>query len=193
MENKTDSKLVNSELIQPVTVVDYDPVWVTRYLAESKALIAATGDYFVRLEHFGSTAVPQLKAKPIVDIMAAINHLEDFKYILPALKKLDYKLVETDMLNLYFLPKQDQSTGQSFHLHIVSLESWPERKERIMRDYLVAHPEEARAYGALKTKLAEQYPENSLAYTQAKTDFIQNLLDKAYDKLGIERIDVTED
>lgn len=94
--------------------------------------------------------------------------------------------------NRHFLSKQDRS-GQTFHLHIVELSTWDERNERLMRDYLFEHPQEVKAYGELKDELANTYAEDSLAYTKAKTRFIQNIVDKARDKLGLPRIDVWKD
>lgn len=191
--NPPDSKPIDPRLIQTVTVVDYDSNWATIYKLEKELLLSGLQHYFVEIEHIGSTAVPMLKAKPIIDIMTAIETLDDFEKLLQPLRGFDYEVIETDMENRFFLRKIDESTKQQFHLHVVSLDSWPTRKERIMRDYLLEHPKEARAYGTLKTKLAEQYPDDSLAYTQAKTDFIQELLNKAHAKLGLSPINVWED
>jgi GrpB-like predicted nucleotidyltransferase (UPF0157 family) len=142
----------------------------------------------------GSTAIPQQRSKPIIDIMAAVMSLHEVDVLLEQLDKLDYHVFETGMKkNRLFLRKQDANTEQLYHLHIVGASTWDERKERLMRDYLLAHPEAVIAYGELKDKLAAQYPEDSLAYTKAKTAFIQDILDKVMDARGLPRVDVWED
>ncbi len=181
------------QLTHPVTISDYDSNWATLFLSEKATLLESTGQHFVEIEHIGSTAVPNLKAKAIVDIMVAVQDLSALKAFLPNLEVLGYQLFDMDMKDRYFLRRAVGDQIEAFHLHIVSLKTWPQQKERLMRDYLLEHPEEARAYGNLKLQLAQLHPHNSIAYTEAKTDFIQNLMDKACDKLGIERIDVWND
>lgn len=96
------------------------------------------------------------------------------------------------MKGRHFLSKKD-STGQTFHLHLVEQSSWAERKERLMRDYLLQHPESVRAYGDLKDSLAKNYANDSLAYTQAKTAFIQRIIDNARAQLKLPPVNVWED
>jgi GrpB-like predicted nucleotidyltransferase (UPF0157 family) len=80
-----------------------------------------------------------------------------------------------------------------YQLHIVELATWPERNERLMRDYLREHPEAARAYGALKSELALAFVGDSLAYTKAKTAFIQGIVDRARAERGLPVVNVWED
>ena len=177
----------------PVIVVDYNPIWAQRYLEEKQRLTDALGKFLVEIEHIGSTAIPNQKAKPIIDIMLAIQKLEDFPSLLPNLEKLGYQLQDVGMKDRHFLQYYDQTIKQHFHLHIVTMKHWSTRKERLMRDYLLEHPQAVQAYGCLKEQLAQKYPNDSLKYTQAKTQFIQALLDKAYSKLGLDPIDVWND
>ncbi len=137
-----------------VEIVDYNPEWVSLFLSERKALLASTGSHFVEIEHIGSTAIPNQRAKPVIDMMVAIQSLDELDAFLPALHSLGYQLIDVGMPQRYFLRKQDRSDGQTFHLHIVELSTWAERKERLMRDYLLNHPEDVQAYGGLKTQLA---------------------------------------
>ncbi len=180
------------QLTQPVEVVDYNPAWVDMFAAEREVLLGVIGDYFVALEHIGSTAVPGQSAKPIIDMMAAVHKLDDLDAFLPELNRLGYQLLETGMRNRHFLRKQEARSGQ-FHLHIVEFSTWSERNERLMRDYLLAHPEAVAAYGRLKLNLAKTYAEDSVAYTEAKTDFIQSVIDKARDNLRLPHVSVWED
>jgi GrpB-like predicted nucleotidyltransferase (UPF0157 family) len=174
-----------------VEVVAYDPHWPAIYEAE-RALILGTTSAFVDFEHVGSTAIPNQRAKPIIDMMAAVVSLETIDGLLESLKTLEYHVFDAGMKNRLFLRKENKS-GQVFHLHIVERSTWHDRKERLMRDYLLAHPETVKAYGELKDELANEYKDDSLAYTKAKTEFIQSVMDKARDALGLARVDVWED
>jgi GrpB-like predicted nucleotidyltransferase (UPF0157 family) len=174
-----------------VEVVAYNPHWPALYETEQDLILNATSD-FANLEHVGSTAIPNQRAKPIIDMMAAVVSLQAIDELLESLKTLEYKVLDVGMKNRLFLRKEDKN-GQVFHLHIVERSTWDERKERLMRDYLLAHPETVKAYSDLKDDLAIQYKEDSLAYTEAKTAFIQSVIDKARDALSLPRVDVWED
>jgi GrpB-like predicted nucleotidyltransferase (UPF0157 family) len=172
-----------------VEVVAYDPSWPDIYAAEREVILAATSQFIV-LEHVGSTAVPGQVAKPVIDMMAAVKQLSEVRIGL--LTALGYHLIEAGMRERLFFRKY-ASSGQVFHLHIVEHHTWAERNERLMRDYLLARPEAVQAYGELKSQLALQYPEDSVAYTEAKTEFIQGLIDKARTALGLPLVNVWED
>ena len=92
-----------------------------------------------------------------------------------------------------FFLRRANARGQVFHLHIVALATWDERKERLMRDYLLRHLEAVKAYGELKQQLALQYADDSVEYTKAKTEFIQEIIDKARAEHGLPPIDVWEE
>lgn len=175
-----------------VEIVDYNPQWAEIFSAEHEAILTNVKGHFIEFEHVGSTAIPGQRAKPIIDMMAAIHFLNELDTFLPELTDHGYQLIETGMSNRYFLRRQDAS-GQTFHLHIVELSTWNESNERLMRDYLLEHPQEVQAYGELKDNLATNYAEASLAYTKAKTRFIQGIVDKARDKRSLSRIDVWSD
>ena len=179
------------QLRQNVKVVDYDPRWRELFSAERDTLLASVHS-FIELEHIGSTAVPGQRAKPIIDIMTAVHSLDELEAFLPQLQAHGYHLIDADMPRRHFLRRQDPS-GQIYHLHIVEHTAWDDRKERLMRDYLLKYPEAVQAYGDLKSELAKTYAEDSVAYTEAKTDFIQNLMDKARAELGLPPIDVWEE
>ncbi len=177
---------------QTVEIVDYDPKWAAIYAAECNVLWTKCGTVFVEIEHIGSTAIPNQRAKPIIDIMAAVNELEELEDILGSLVDYGYGLLETGMKDRHFLRRKDMS-DQVYHLHVVERRTWAERKERLMRDYLLDHPEAVDAYGELKDRLAQAHIEDSFAYTKAKTEFIQGIVDKARERLGLPPIDVWHD
>lgn len=180
---------MNPTLKMNVEVVPYDPNWPVLYAAEREVILGAISQLLV-LEHIGSTAVPGQAAKPVIDMMAAVQRLGEVT--LGLLAALGYHLIDAGFKNRFFLRKY-ANDGQIYHLHIVEHDTWHERNERLMRDYLLSHPEAVRAYGELKSRLAQQYPEDSVAYTEAKTEFIQGVMDKARAALGLPLVNVWED
>jgi GrpB-like predicted nucleotidyltransferase (UPF0157 family) len=178
---------------ETIQIVAYDPTWPQRYLAERALVLQAIDPPFLAIEHVGSTAVVGLCAKPIIDMMAAVANLPDGVALIAPLARLGYQLIETGMPDRLFLRKREPAQDCSFHLHIVEQRTWQERNERLLRDYLQAHPQAAQAYGELKQQLALAHAHDSLAYTKAKTAFIQSLVDRARDERGLPRVNIWEE
>ena len=173
-------------------VVQSDPCWPAHYAAEAERLGSAFGRVLRKTEHVGSTSVPGLAAKPVIDIMVAVESPSGAEARLPALRDLGYVIIPTDMPARLFLQKAATEDCLAANLHIVTLASWPSRKERLFRDRLIAHPEEAAAYGELKRILIGQY--NDLGdYTRAKTALIQEIMDRVADEAGTPRESVWEE
>ncbi len=173
-------------------IADPDPLWPAAYEAEAARLRAALGPTLAAMEHVGSTSVPGLAAKPVIDIMAALDRLGDADPHLPALRALGYEPRVTDMKDRLFLQRPASEDIPAVNLHLVTLASWPTRKERFFRDRLRAHPEEAAAYGELKRDLARRFGEDVEGYTRAKTALIQEIMDRADDEEGRPREDLWE-
>ncbi len=172
-----------------ITVVPYDSAWPADYAAETvrlQKLVPA----FAAIEHIGSTAVPGLAAKPVIDMMAAVHDLATAMGSLPRLAPQGYVLTETGMSDRLFLQRPGTP---SFNLHIVTTDSWPTRKERLMRDALIADPNLCDEYAALKHHLAKTHRLDIDAYTRAKTAFVQRVMDAVHDRLGLPRANVWED
>jgi len=186
----TETPEQTADIIQ---IVAYDPTWPQRYLAERALVLQAITPPFLAIEHIGSTAVSGLAAKPVIDMMAAVADLRDGVAATAALATVGYQLIDAGMPDRLFLRKHQPALGCSFHLHIVEYTSWPTRNERLLRDYLQAHPQAAQAYGQLKQQLALRHAHDSLAYTKAKTAFIQSLVDRARDACGLPRVSVWEE
>jgi GrpB-like predicted nucleotidyltransferase (UPF0157 family) len=176
-----------------IHVIDYDPTWPQHYQTERALLLGAAGSHILELEHVGSTAIPGLAAKPVIDMMAALPDLAHGADVITALAPRGYRLIETGMRARLLLRKQLPAQAVSFQLHLVTAASWPTRNERLLRDYLLTHPEAALAYGQLKQRLALEHPHDGAAYTRAKTELIQAIMDLARDERGLPRVDVWED
>ena len=113
--------MAETEPLSLVEVVPYDSVWPERYAAERAHLVRAAGELILELEHIGSTAVPGLRSKPIIDMMAAVRDLRQAEDLAQLLSGLGYELIETGMKNRLFLRRRSESQEQAYQLHIVEL------------------------------------------------------------------------
>jgi len=162
-----------------IAVVDWDPSWVmTAAALQAELRSKLPAGSLQQLEHIGSTSVQGLAAKPVIDLMASTIDLDRFAAAATGyLGRLDYLPAETGMTGRLFYRRAPGGTP-TVHLHIVPAEAWSTQNERILRDFLVAHPDAVRRYGALKLRLAATI-DDPLEYTRAKTALIQQLVDQA--------------
>lgn len=172
-----------------IEVHDYDPRWPGYARSAVEELAAAVPGLFAVVEHVGSTAIPGLAAKPVIDLMAGTAALGPVVAVEEELRRLGYQRLETGMRERLFYRRDGEP---AYHLHVVTAGTWDTRNERLLRDHLLRHPEDRDAYGALKRRLAAAGPDGA-AYTRAKTDLIQRMVDAARDRLGLPRVDVWED
>lgn len=171
---------------EQVIVVDYDPEWPERFDEEKKHLTECIPPGVIgRIEHFGSTAVPGMAAKPVIDMLVEAVSLEKVRKIVPPILEsqgYDYFWRPTwgDDVPPYYawFIKRDAEKNRTHHIHMV--ESNFEHWDRLLfRDYLIEHPEEAAAYKKLKLELAGRYSQDRVRYTEAKTEFITRITRKA--------------
>ncbi len=160
-----------------IRIVDYDPEWPHEFEREARAIQKALGDLVVRIEHVGSTAVPEVPAKPVVDIQVSVADVEDEASYVAAIESLGVPLRLREPEHRYFRPAGDQP--RTVHIHVCNAGGEWEREHLLFRDYLRASPDARRAYAQLKQELAERYRDDRLAYTDAKTGFILDTLDDA--------------
>jgi len=182
--------------VEQIRVVDSDDSWATAAAALISELWVALPSIWEQLEHIGSTSVPGLAAKPVVDLMASTADLarvvaaED-----DALSPLGYVRTETGMTGRLFYRREPGVTlrsGLAVHLHVVPSEDWATRNERLLRDHLLVHPEDAARYGDLKRLLADEF-DDPVAYTRAKTALIQEMVDRARSDRGLPPVNVWAD
>jgi GrpB-like predicted nucleotidyltransferase (UPF0157 family) len=164
----------------PVHIAAYDHDWPSRFEAERQLLIDAIGPWLVAgsIEHIGSTAIPGLDAKPVIDIMAGVESLDRSRAALPVLERhrYCYAAYRTEVMHWLCKPSPTQRTH---HLHLVPLGSPLWIEQLAFRDYLRTHPDVAIEYAALKRRLAEAHRFDREAYTNAKASFIQRALQNA--------------
>lgn len=173
---------------EQIVIVDYDAEWPALFDAEQAQLRAVLGEQLLALEHIGSTAVAGLAAKPIIDLIAAVPNLDVARASIAPLQTLGYAYIpkyEAEMPERRFFQKYDAHGQRTHHLHIYDLPTFYARPERLFRDYVRAHPDTAEEYADLKRAIAEQLGHDRAAYTEAKTEFIQNVVARALIQLNI--------
>jgi GrpB-like predicted nucleotidyltransferase (UPF0157 family) len=151
-----------------IRVVEYDPAWPALAAAEARRIEAAVGELAVRIDHVGSTAVPGLAAKPIVDLQLAVDALEPRARYVEPLEALGYLFApdpESPDFHFFGLPAERPRTH---HLHVCAVGSEHELRHLALRDYLRAHPDEVAEYAARKCDLATRHPGDRLAYIEGK-------------------------
>lgn len=162
---------------EPVLVVKYDPEWPRRYEEERARIIAALGGLITGIEHVGSTAVPGLGGKPIIDIMVGVARLEDGERCVGPLEGLGYEYRgEAGIPGRLFFRKGQPRTH---HIHLVEQGSDFWKDLLLFRDFLRANPEIVAEYDRLKKELAARFRTDREAYTEAKTHFIRSVLGRA--------------
>ena len=181
----------------PVIIADYDPSWPARYAAEAERLIANLGTGYP-IEHIGSTSVPAMPAKPVIDIVIAVDddslldtsaEVEAVRGeqtpILPAGNEGHVGLVNAVIAcdftyrgvnglpgRLYFF----RHGHNSAHVHVAQRDSWIVHDYLVFRDWLRVHPDDAKSYETLKRDLSAMYRDDRVAYTMSKSEFIRGIL-----------------
>jgi len=171
------------EIERPVEIFDYDREWPSKFLEERTKIMGVIGDTVVEVEHVGSTAVPGLCAKPIIDIMVGIRKLIDAENCIVPLENIGYEYVPEYEVSIperrYFRKGPSEMPNKHFHIHMVEHGSDFWKRHLLFRDYLRTHPDAALEYCELKKKLASKHRLNREAYTEAKTTFIESIVSKA--------------
>ncbi len=163
-----------AETQERVEIVPHNPAWADEFAAEAARVQAALGGLAVDIHHIGSTSVPGLDAKPIVDIMVTVRKLDDARDRIAPLAELGYIFVDHPQnTDRRFFKKGDPRTH---HLHIVESGGDSEWRHVAFRDALRADARLREAYAALKKDLAEKYRHNRPKYTASKTDFIEGVV-----------------
>ena len=158
--------------LRRVEVVPYDPAWVDAFLEGAADLERLLGGEIVAVHHIGSTSVPGLAAKPIIDMLvevrdiAAIDGYDDIMRAAGYLPKGEHGLAR----RRFFI----RGTGvtRSHHVHVYAVGDHSLRRHLAFRDYLRCHPKECAAYAALKYALARRFPTDAAGYVDGKADFV---------------------
>lgn len=158
-----------------IEIVPYNSEWPQKFQEEAGKIRDALGQEVVEIYHMGSTAVPGIKAKPIIDILVEVHDIQKIDGLNGEMVRLGYEPKgEYGIPGRRFFIKNDQRT-RTHHVHI--FQTGHPDIERVLgfRDYLIAHPEDAQAYGELKILLADQFREDREHYTEGKTEFVRGI------------------
>jgi GrpB-like predicted nucleotidyltransferase (UPF0157 family) len=170
---------------EEISIVDYDPLWPILFDQEAAFLREMLPPNLItRIEHFGSTAVPRLSSKPIIDILVEVTSLElTRRQIAPILEEAGYEYLwrpgvgNTSPFYAWFI-KRNSSGVRTHHIHMVEHDS--ELWERLyFRDYLRTFADEAARYDVLKRSLAQAFPRDRAVYTGKKTEYIASVTRRA--------------
>jgi GrpB-like predicted nucleotidyltransferase (UPF0157 family) len=160
-----------------VRLVPYTPEWKQLYKMEKVSLQDRLDAYILDIQHVGSTSIPGMLAKPIVDIAIAIADFEEARVCIPLMEELEYEYKgEFGIPHRHYFVKGDPRT---FHVHMSEIDSLEWENTILFRDYLCQHTDIAKEYAQLKISLALKYPQDRTAYMEGKTAFVEGVIQLA--------------
>jgi GrpB-like predicted nucleotidyltransferase (UPF0157 family) len=167
-------------MTRKVIVVPHDPNWQRAFLAESPHLASALGDNVVNIYHIGSTSIPTIYAKPIIDILIEVEDLAKVDERDREIGSLGYiGMGEHGIVGRRFFRKDNSEGMRTHHIHTFETGSPQIDRHLAFRDYLISHPETALEYSKLKQQLAQKYPTDIQSYMDGKAEFISEVDKKA--------------
>lgn len=162
-----------------VKIEEYNEDWKVMFEEEKEYLIKVFGDIAFQIEHIGSTSIPGLSAKPIIDILVVLENFNEFEKVKDYFKDEPYSIKE-DSPSDEILVRKRMGTNITTHLiHIMEVNTKRCTNTILFKNYLINHPETLKEYEKLKKDLAKKYADNRKMYTASKNDFIQEVLKAA--------------
>ncbi|AIF42851.1 GrpB family protein [Virgibacillus sp. SK37] len=164
--------------MRKVQVCSYNPAWADRFNEEAVKLQQIFGDLLQHIYHIGSTSVPGLKAKPIIDIMPVVKDIEKVDSYNEGMQRIGY-----EPMGEYGIPRRrffrKGGEDRTHHVHIFEIDSPEAIRHLAFRDYLRVNPAISESYGNLKQHLATQFPTDMERYIEGKNDFVKEIEAKA--------------
>lgn len=166
---------LHAAMSRSIRVVPHEPHWARLFAEEAKLLRAVFGDELVAIHHIGSTAIPSISAKPIIDILMEVRDIEKVDGFNASMRRQGYEPKGEFGIpgRRYF--RRGSSQARTHHVHAFQTAHPEVGRHLAFRDYLIAHPPEAQAYGRLKEMLARQCGQDRESYTNLKSGFIQEM------------------
>jgi GrpB-like predicted nucleotidyltransferase (UPF0157 family) len=162
--------------MRKVEVVQHQPQWLDAFEIESHSVSSALGENMVAIHHIGSTAIPHIYAKPIIDLLVEVKDILVVDQHNSAMEKLGYVVMgEFGIPDRRFFLKDSAAGIRTHHVHVFAIYSPQIQRHLAFRDYLIAHLEIAQEYSDLKCDLAKQYPQDIQGYMDGKDEFIKTI------------------
>jgi GrpB-like predicted nucleotidyltransferase (UPF0157 family) len=166
--------------MRKVEVVPHDPKWQEMFKLGSDQVIEALGKNVVAVHHIGSTAIPCIYAKPVIDLLVEVKNIAKVDGQNRSMESLGYEVMgEFGMSGRRFFRKDNKEGIRTHHIHTFTVASEQIKRHLAFRDYMIAHPEDAQSYSELKCRLAKEYPTNIDRYMDGKDGFIRQIDKKA--------------
>ena len=163
-----------------VEVVSYHPTWKDTFTTESKYIKLALAENLVAVHHIGSTAIPDIYAKPIIDILLEVKDITKVDAESSKLELLGYEAMgEYGICDRRYFRKHNEAGIRTHHIHAFAVGSVQIERHLAFRDYMIFYPEEAQKYSNLKCELANKYPNDIESYMDGKDGFIKEIDRKA--------------
>lgn len=177
MEERMRNVIIGEAESPAIVVVDYDPAWPERFRQEAARIRAALGEVARTVEHIGSTSVPDLAAKPIIDILLVVENSGDEASYVLALEEAGYMLRvrERDFHEHRML----RTAAKDVHIHVFSPDSPEIKRYLLLRDRLRASEEERELYARTKRSLSHRSWPSMQYYAEAKTEVIEDIIARA--------------
>ena len=159
-----------------VEVVPHNPHWLNAFEAEAIHVAAALGENVVAVHHIGSTAIPNIYAKPVIDLLFEVRDIAEVDDRAPAMESLGYEVKgEFGIPGRRYFRKDNPEGTRTHQIHTFQAGSGQVRRHLDFRDYMIAHPEEAQRYSELKRKLVAKHPQSPDDYMDGKDGFIKEI------------------
>lgn len=167
-------ELIGGREKRDIILVPYDPAWPRTFAEHADRIYQALGSVAVRVDHIGSTAVPGLAAKPVIDVDLSVQDVEDESAYLPLLAECGYVIrVREPGHRMVRTPARD------VHVHVCGVGSEWERRHLLFRDWLRANEGDRAAYAALKARLAQRAWNDMNEYADAKGELVSEIMTRA--------------
>jgi GrpB-like predicted nucleotidyltransferase (UPF0157 family) len=160
----------------------YDPNWVTKFESIKETLTPIFGDKAIQIEHMGSTSIPGMMAKPLIDILIIVKNVHDLSEQIEKMTETGYECGENYIApNTLIFFKLGPDGEKLENIHVCEADSFKAKQFLTMRNFLRAFPEKAKTYSDLKAMNFNKYPEDYPAYRSAKKPFLDQIEKEAYE------------
>ncbi len=181
--HSSNGHVMKDNMEKEIKIEDYNRDWVSEFEQEKTRIMTVLQGHRLYVEHIGSTAVKGLAAKPVLDIMAGVRHLDEVETFIQPLRSIGYEFVAHKEFPKRRFFRKGQWRAGTHHLHFYEFGSEQWKNQLAFRNYLSTHSHVRQQYQQLKQDLAKKHSYDRTRYTEAKAPFIHNVLKKAIEEV----------